>query len=847
MPRQSKDSVNCSSMIVLLLSIIIIISQCSSTTAARQIKSDTIVKAPATLVPSSKASQKATDSPKVQITSTKPSLSDNQNDKNSNLAESPSYHLDGKTRLIYVHKHNEAGYLVGEFGLDKDSPKSQLTVSQLSTSPGPRKKENRQKETNRRNSLLSAKDHLQTNYTVYLISRSKKHIAVAIDFEEVAFDPVINCENQEIKFSIIGEINRKSMTDYVDDVDSDEDDDDDDEKEPAAKETEMSASDESASIPSAETMSIIMNSPLNKTILNEEIIGNDFRIIDTMIDLLHQEACLESKMSKEASSPAEIPNEFRRPNRRRVRGIWGENTRTKKKMIGDPLNCNHMAKDGDDSEFKSLMATALEDHFSWDEFKVVCGKTKRLIIPMKAIKINVFGDEFSQKSKFKLRYQFISDPKLLPSYDNNKFYCRNRNVIDLSMKCDGYDDCQDGSDESTKTCGYPTNRYKKHSNHKTRSSASTKQGNTKVRLTYVTGVDGVINCCRSSDWLEYVTRLSKNNRNLDSQFSASFQSISSSIGMLSDQLYALAKEDGTVTARRRVKRIVGGNVAPVGAFPAQVSLQYESIEPLSQFCAGTLIHPQYVLTAGHCITKDSLIRGIKVVFGIHDLRKSTGNNVQVRYVEDGLVYPGVNVKLLPYEFENDMNNDLAILRLNAPILITEYVQPACLPPQNTPLPINASCRSIGWGQTHGSGSSNLLKHLPLKVVEDSLCLKELIDRDNDQGDKDSDNQKNLEASIAAYVDQYNNETMICVNNDSNHSICQGDSGGPLYCERESESGQKCDEIYGVASFIIQYSTIGAMCAVENLPGIFGEISMKTEWIVSTIKMFEQTYKLKYSH
>ncbi|XP_030153674.1 neutrophil elastase-like isoform X2 [Lynx canadensis] len=113
--------------------------------------------------------------------------------------------------------------------------------------------------------------------------------------------------------------------------------------------------------------------------------------------------------------------------------------------------------------------------------------------------------------------------------------------------------------------------------------------------------------------------------------------------------------------------IVGGRPARPHAWPFMVSLQLRG----GHFCGGTLIAPNFVMSAAHCV--DGLnFRSVVAVLGAHDLRRRepTRQMFTIRRV-----------------FENGFDpqrllNDIVILQLNGSATINSNVRVARLPAQN---------------------------------------------------------------------------------------------------------------------------------------------------------------------
>lgn len=240
------------------------------------------------------------------------------------------------------------------------------------------------------------------------------------------------------------------------------------------------------------------------------------------------------------------------------------------------------------------------------------------------------------------------------------------------------------------------------------------------------------------------------------------------------QWIVLLSSLGQIFAGWIPERIVGGHSVAISSVPWQASLQRHG----SHICGAATYSEWIVITAAHCVVG------------------SDPSSLSVRVGSSSCHYGGKLVRVSAilahedYHHDYEKSNDVAVVRLESPLLWDRTVRPIPLA-SSSPAP-GSSASVSGWGAVGWKWpmSSNLLS-VTLDIVDQESCW-------------------------IAYRGGIT-KAMLCAAAPGKDA-CTGDSGGPLVF-----GGQ----LVGIVSF-------GAECAHPDYPGVYADVAELRPWILEAI-------------
>lgn len=235
-----------------------------------------------------------------------------------------------------------------------------------------------------------------------------------------------------------------------------------------------------------------------------------------------------------------------------------------------------------------------------------------------------------------------------------------------------------------------------------------------------------------------------------------------------------------------IPKIIGGKISTKTQWPWAAGLIKKEFSPYDGlFCGASLISPQWLVTAAHCVIDEDQT-SFDVTLNRPDLSKATGERISIDQI---IIHPNFN--------NITLDNDLALIRLQHPT-----AQPF-IPILSRFSPLtqtDTQAIALGWGTLSAANEiyPRRLREVDLSIINKQLCVSTQPDV---------------------------NDNMLCAGDElGEKDTCLGDSGGPLIAfDPVSQSWR----LIGITSW-------GVGCAQQGAYGIYTHLKNYISFISNNI-------------
>lgn len=233
-------------------------------------------------------------------------------------------------------------------------------------------------------------------------------------------------------------------------------------------------------------------------------------------------------------------------------------------------------------------------------------------------------------------------------------------------------------------------------------------------------------------------------------------------------------------AEESVGKITGGSETTIEEYPYQLNFRTYG----KHMCGAVVVTTIRALTAAHCGNPDLAPSRYSIKAGsTYRLDEDdTEGNAQIRVISRFFQHPQYD--------DTTIQNDVAVLYFEEPLIFGASVQPIALPEVNYQVPIGVMATTTGWGITKVTGAwSKRLRFVETPILSNEVCNR----------------------SYPGFV----TEDMICAGiPEGGRGFCNGDSGGGMV----------------VRGTLIGLISWGVCAMPEYYPSVYARVPYFIPWI-----------------